>query len=145
MDLLQKNPILGHITTFGGHPVIAAAGFETLSIIIKNKLSKKAIEVVKKKKTNFFPTNWSKTYFQWMNNIEPWCISRQLWWGHQIPAWYGPDKKIFVAVSEKEVKKIEITFLYPKKKPITYKSSSKAAEKSTILNSKDFAKASSPS
>ena len=63
------------------------------------KLSVKAKEVVNSKKTNFFPENWSKTYFQWMNNIEPWCISRQLWWGHQIPAWYGPDKKCFVALS----------------------------------------------
>ena len=69
------------------------------------KLSLKAKKVVKSKKTNFFPENWSKTYFQWMNNIEPWCISRQLWWGHQIPAWYGPDKKIFVAVNELEAKK----------------------------------------
>ena len=66
------------------------------------KLSVKAKEAVILKKTNFFPENWSKTYFQWMNNIEPWCISRQLWWGHQIPAWYGPDKKIFVAVNEEE-------------------------------------------
>jgi len=68
------------------------------------KLSIKAKEVVNSKKTNFFPENWSKTYFQWMNNIEPWCISRQLWWGHQIPAWYGPDKKIFVAINEAEAK-----------------------------------------
>ena len=68
------------------------------------KLSIKAKEVVNSKKTNFFPENWSKTYFQWMNNIEPWCISRQLWWGHQIPAWYGPDKKIFVAVNEENAK-----------------------------------------
>ena len=68
------------------------------------KLSVKAKEIVNSKKTNFFPANWSKTYFQWMNNIEPWCISRQLWWGHQIPAWYGPDKKIFVAISEDEAK-----------------------------------------
>ena len=68
------------------------------------KLSIKAKKIVKSKKTNFFPENWSKTYFQWMNNIEPWCISRQLWWGHQIPAWYGPDKKIFVALNEKEAK-----------------------------------------
>ncbi len=68
------------------------------------KLSIKAKKIVKLKKTNFFPENWSKTYFQWMNNIEPWCISRQLWWGHQIPAWYGPDKKIFVALNEKEAK-----------------------------------------
>ncbi|MDC0876426.1 valine--tRNA ligase [Candidatus Pelagibacter sp.] len=70
------------------------------------KLSVKAKEVVNSKKTNFFPENWSKTYFQWMNNIEPWCISRQLWWGHQIPAWYGPDKKIFVANNEAEAKKL---------------------------------------
>ena len=68
------------------------------------KLSVKAKEVVSSKKTNFFPENWSKTYFQWMNNIEPWCISRQLWWGHQIPAWYSPDKKIFVAYNEEEAK-----------------------------------------
>ena len=68
------------------------------------KLSIKAKKIVKSKRTNFFPENWSKTYFQWMNNIEPWCISRQLWWGHQIPAWYGPDKKIFVALNEKEAK-----------------------------------------
>ena len=68
------------------------------------KLSVKAKDIVNSKKTNFFPANWSKTYFQWMNNIEPWCISRQLWWGHQIPAWYGPDKKIFVAINEVEAK-----------------------------------------
>ncbi|MDC1463443.1 valine--tRNA ligase [Alphaproteobacteria bacterium] len=68
------------------------------------KLSIKAKDIVNLKKTNFFPANWSKTYFQWMNNIEPWCISRQLWWGHQIPAWYGPDKKIFVAINEDEAK-----------------------------------------
>jgi len=69
-------------------------------------LSKKAMQVVKKKKTNFFPNNWSKTYFQWMNNIQPWCISRQLWWGHRIPAWYSEDKKIFVAENESEAKKV---------------------------------------
>ena len=54
-------------------------------------LAKPAIEAVKKGKTRFVPENWEKTYFQWMNNIEPWCVSRQLWWGHRIPAWYGPD------------------------------------------------------
>ncbi len=70
------------------------------------KLSVKAKKIVKNKKTNFFPTNWSKTYFQWMNNIEPWCISRQLWWGHQIPAWYTPDNKIIVAADEDEAIKI---------------------------------------
>ena len=73
-------------------------------------LAKKAIQVVKKKKTNFFPHNWSKTYFHWMNNIQPWCISRQLWWGHRIPAWYSKDKKIFVAENENEANKIAKKF-----------------------------------
>ena len=66
------------------------------------KLSNKAKKIVRSKKTKFFPTNWSKTYFQWMDNIEPWCVSRQLWWGHQIPAWYGPDGKVFVEYTEEE-------------------------------------------
>ena len=73
-------------------------------------LSIKAKEVVNNGKTKFFPENWSKTYFQWMDNIEPWCISRQLWWGHQIPAWYGPDGKVFVAESEDDCKKIAKEF-----------------------------------
>ena len=51
-------------------------------------------------RTEFVPKNWEKTYFHWMENIQPWCISRQLWWGHQIPAWYGPDGQVFVAEDE---------------------------------------------
>ena len=78
------------------------------------KLSVKAKKIVRNKTTSFFPENWSKTYFQWMDNIEPWCVSRQLWWGHQIPAWYGPDKKIFVAESEKEAQ-LEARRFYKKK------------------------------
>ena len=65
-------------------------------------LAKAAIAAVESGKTRFVPENWAKTYFEWMRNIEPWCISRQLWWGHQIPAWYGPDGQIFVAMSEAE-------------------------------------------
>ncbi|MDA9651318.1 valine--tRNA ligase [Pelagibacteraceae bacterium] len=68
------------------------------------KLSIEAIKKVKNKETNFIPTNWEKTYFEWMENIQPWCISRQLLWGHQIPAWYGPDGKIFVANNLEEAK-----------------------------------------
>ncbi|HEY5829200.1 MAG: valine--tRNA ligase [Hyphomicrobiaceae bacterium] len=64
------------------------------------ELAKKAIAAVEDGKTRFVPKNWEKTYFEWMRNIQPWCISRQLWWGHQIPAWYGPDGKAFVAESE---------------------------------------------
>ena len=59
-------------------------------------LAEPAIAAVEKGETVFVPKNWEKTYFEWMRNIQPWCISRQLWWGHQIPAWYGPDGKIFV-------------------------------------------------
>ena len=64
-------------------------------------LSKKPIQTVKLKKTTFFPENWTKIFHQWMNNIEPWCISRQIWWGHRIPVWYGHDGKIFTAENEK--------------------------------------------
>ncbi len=70
------------------------------------KLSIKAKEIVNNKSTSFFPVNWTKTYFQWMDNIEPWCISRQLWWGHQIPAWYGPDGEIFVDETEEGANKL---------------------------------------
>ena len=68
------------------------------------ELSKKAIKAVKEKKTQFVPENWEKTYYEWMDNIQPWCISRQLWWGHQIPVWYGPDNHFFVAMDESEAK-----------------------------------------
>jgi valyl-tRNA synthetase len=64
------------------------------------ELAKQAIAAVEDGRTKFVPQNWEKTYFEWMRNIQPWCISRQLWWGHQIPAWYGPDGKVFVAESE---------------------------------------------
>ncbi len=67
------------------------------------ELAKEAIRAVEDGRTEFVPKNWEKTYFEWMHNIQPWCISRQLWWGHQIPAWYGPDGHIFVAASAAEV------------------------------------------
>ena len=65
-------------------------------------LAKPAIEAVEQGRTGFVPANWATTYFEWMRNIQPWCISRQLWWGHQIPAWYGPDGAIFAAMDEAE-------------------------------------------
>ena len=64
------------------------------------EMAKPAIESVREGRTNFVPKNWEKTYFDWMENIQPWCISRQLWWGHQIPAWYGPDGQVFVEKDE---------------------------------------------
>ena len=70
------------------------------------KLSIPAIRNIKNGKTKFIPNNWSKTYYEWMNNIQPWCISRQLWWGHRIPAWYTNDGEIIVASSEAEALEI---------------------------------------
>jgi valyl-tRNA synthetase len=66
------------------------------------ELARPAIESVRAGRTNFVPKSWEKTYFDWMENIQPWCISRQLWWGHQIPAWYGPDGQVFVERTEEE-------------------------------------------
>lgn len=63
-------------------------------------LAKPALESVEEGRTDFVPKNWEKTYFEWMRNIQPWCVSRQLWWGHQIPAWYGPDGEVFVEETE---------------------------------------------
>ena len=66
------------------------------------KLAKPALDSVKSGDMEFIPSNWSKTYFEWLENIQPWCISRQLWWGHRIPAWYTKDGNIIVAHNEKE-------------------------------------------
>ena len=66
------------------------------------ELAKEAIAAVEDGRTVFEPKNWEKTYFEWMRNIEPWCVSRQLWWGHRIPAWYGPKGEIFVAETAEE-------------------------------------------
>ncbi len=67
-------------------------------------LAKPAIEAVENGDIKFVPSNWSKTYFEWMNNIQDWCISRQLWWGHRIPAWYDNDGNVYVAVNEVEAR-----------------------------------------
>ena len=64
------------------------------------KLAEPAIAAVERGQTKFVPANWEKTYFDWMRNIQPWCISRQLWWGHRIPVWYGPDGAHFAAHDE---------------------------------------------
>jgi valyl-tRNA synthetase len=67
-------------------------------------LADKAIKAVEDGRTKFVPDNWSNVYFHWMRNIQPWCISRQLWWGHQIPVWYDTDGKIYCAETEDEAK-----------------------------------------
>ncbi|PCH80117.1 MAG: valine--tRNA ligase [Hyphomicrobiales bacterium] len=65
-------------------------------------LAEPAIASVREGRTKFVPQSWDKTYYEWMENIQPWCISRQLWWGHRIPAWYGPDGEIFVEQTAEE-------------------------------------------
>ncbi len=65
-------------------------------------MAQPALEAVRSGKTKFVPKQWENTYFAWLDNIQPWCISRQLWWGHQIPAWYGPNNEIYVAETEEE-------------------------------------------
>ncbi len=67
-------------------------------------LAKEAIKAVETEEIKFVPKNWEKTYFEWMYNIQDWCISRQIWWGHRIPAWYDEDNNIYVGNSEEEVR-----------------------------------------
>lgn len=69
-------------------------------------ITQKALDVVASGEIKFYPENWVNTYNQWLNNIQDWCISRQLWWGHQIPAWYGDNGKVYVAHDEAEAKSI---------------------------------------
>ena len=69
------------------------------------QLAPAAIKAVEEGRTTFVPRHWEEKYFSWLKNIQPWCISRQLWWGHQIPAWYGPDGRIFVAPTEEQAQK----------------------------------------
>ena len=68
-------------------------------------LAEPAIRAVEDGRIRFVPANWDRTYFEWMRNIKDWCISRQLWWGHRIPAWYAPDGTIFVGASEDDVRR----------------------------------------
>ncbi len=68
-------------------------------------LAKPAIEAVQDGRMRFVPKQWENTYFEWMRNIQPWCISRQIWWGHQVPAWFAPDGKYFVALTEEEAQR----------------------------------------
>ena len=70
-----------------------------------DEIAKKAIKVVEEDDVKFIPKNWEKTYFEWMYNIQDWCISRQQWWGHRIPAWYDEDQNHYVGISESDVRK----------------------------------------
>ncbi len=92
-----------HMVPHGDRSNVVIEPFLTDQWYVNAKaMAVRAIAAVREGETNFVPKNWEKTYFEWMENIQPWCISRQLWWGHQIPAWYGPDGKVFVAETEDE-------------------------------------------
>ena len=81
-------------------------------------LAEPAIEAVETGRIRFVPARWENTYFEWMRNIQPWCISRQLWWGHRIPAWYGPDGQVFVAATEVEAEE-QAAQHYGRPEPLT--------------------------
>ena len=115
LKIVEKFEILGMLEKTEEHTSNIPRGDRSNSIIepyltdqwyvnIK-PLAEPAIEAVKEGKIRFIPDNWSKTYFDWMENIQDWCISRQLWWGHRIPAWYDENGNIYVGKNEIEVRK----------------------------------------
>ena len=107
LEQIEKIEDIKHTVPFGDRSGVVVEPLLTKQWFVDaKKIAKNAIVKVKNKETVFYPENWSKTYFQWMENIEPWCISRQLWWGHQIPAWYTKNNEIIVAENKKQAEKI---------------------------------------
>ncbi len=99
--LLEKIEPTTHTVPHGDRSGAVLEPFLTDQWYVDAKtLAEPAIAAVRDRKTVFVPAQWEATFFNWMDNIQPWCISRQIWWGHQIPAWYGPDGKVFVAENE---------------------------------------------
>jgi valyl-tRNA synthetase len=100
-DLIEKTEPTTHVVPHGDRSGAVLEPYLTDQWYVDAKtLAQPAMAAVRERKTVFVPPQWEATFFNWMENIQPWCISRQIWWGHQIPAWYGPDGKIFVAESE---------------------------------------------
>jgi len=105
LGLLEKVEPHTHMVPHGERSGVVIEPYLTDQWYVDAKtLAQPAIAAVREGRTTFVPKSWEATYFNWMDNIQPWCISRQLWWGHQIPAWYGPDGKVFVALSEAEAR-----------------------------------------
>ncbi len=103
LELLEKVEPMTHTVPHGDRSDVVIEPYLTDQWYCDAKtLAGPTIEAVKTGKTEFVPKQWENTYFHWMENIQPWCISRQLWWGHQIPAWYGPEGSIFVEETEEE-------------------------------------------
>ena len=106
LDLLAEEEKIKNSVPYGDRSGVVIEPFLTDQWYVDAEtLAKPAIEAVETGKTVFVPKTWENTYFEWMRNIQPWCISRQLWWGHQIPAWYDEDGKCYVAETEEEAQK----------------------------------------
>jgi valyl-tRNA synthetase len=116
INALEKEEIIKHNVPYGdrSNSIIEPYLTEQWFLNVK-KMSVEALKAVKNKKTIFFPDSWTKTYNLWLKDIRPWCISRQIWWGHQIPIWYGSDGKIFSAKDQNDAQKQADKF-YKKKK-----------------------------
>ena len=103
LDLLKEVEDIQHTVPYGDRSGTVIEPYLTDQWYVDAaKLAVPAIEAVEQGKMEFVPKQWENTYFAWMRDIQPWCISRQLWWGHQIPAWYDEDGKVYVAESEEE-------------------------------------------
>ena len=117
--LIEKIEPHTHMVPHGDRSTVVIEPYLTDQWYVDAKtLAQPALEAVRSGKTAFVPKNWEKTYYDWMENIQPWCVSRQLWWGHQIPAWYGPDGQYFVAETEAEAA-AEAKKTYGKDTPLT--------------------------
>ena len=103
LGLLEKIEPNTHMVPYGDRSGVVIEPWLTDQWFVDAAtLAKPAVEAVESGKTRFVPKHWENTYFEWMRNIQPWCISRQIWWGHQVPAWYGPDGTFFVEETEEE-------------------------------------------
>jgi len=101
LDLLEAIEPHTHMVPHGDRSNVVIEPWLTDQWYVDAKtLAQPALAAVREGKTTFVPKNWEKTYFEWLENIQPWCVSRQLWWGHQIPAWYDPFGNVFVELDE---------------------------------------------
>ena len=100
LDKIEENPMTVPYGDRSG--VVIEPWMMDQWFVDAKRLAGPAITAVEQGETNFVPKNWENTYYEWMRNIQPWCVSRQIWWGHQIPAWFGPDGDIFVELDEEK-------------------------------------------
>ncbi len=106
LGLLEKIEPRRHVAPYGDRSNVVIEPWLTDQWYVDAPtLAKDALAAVEDGRTKFVPKNWDRTYYEWMRNIQPWCVSRQLWWGHRIPAWYAPDGSVFVAESLEDAQK----------------------------------------